>query len=124
MYVALNKEFNFDYDPCPSNPKFDGLSCSWKASNFINPPHKTQKLWIEKAYEESQLDKVCVLLLPSRTDTKVFHEMILPNATEIRFIKGRLHYDEHKNSALFPSMIVIFNKNKKEIGKIIGYDYR
>ena len=146
LYVALNKEFNFDFDPCPANPQFDGLNCKWKASNFINPPHKTQKLWIEKALYESQLEneeyllsdnkekwqaqnygwlyKICVLLLPARCDTKVFHEIILPCATEIRFIKGRLHYDENKNSALFPSMIVVFNKNKKEIGKIIGYDYR
>ena len=70
------------------------------------------------------LYKICVMLLPSRTDTRIFHDMILPNATEIRFLKGRLHYDEHKNSALFPSMIVVFNKNLDFKGKIIGYDYR
>ena len=146
LYAALNKEFKFDFDPCPIDAKFDGLNHKWKTSNFINPPHKTQKLWIEKAYDVSQclnedyllsdnkdkfmaksfgwLYKICVMLLPSRTDTRIFHDMILPNATEIRFLKGRLHYDEHKNSALFPSMIVVFNKNLDFKGKIIGYDYR
>ena len=136
LYVALNNEFKFDFDPCPIDAKFNGLTHEWKNSNFINPPHKTQRLWIEKAYHVSQLlnmrafdeerfiYKICVMLLPSRTDTKIFHDMILPNATEIRFLKGRLHYDEHKNSALFPSMIVVFNKNLDFKGKIIGYDYR
>ena len=140
LYAALNKEFKFDFDPCPIDAKFDGLNHKWKTSNFINPPHKTQKLWIEKAYDVSQclnedylvcglhvgewLYKICVMLLPARTDTRIFHDMILPNATEIRFLKGRLHYDEHKNSALFPSMIVVFNKNLDFKGKIIGYDYR
>jgi len=137
LYAALDKEFHFDFDPCPIDAKFDGLNHKWNTCNFINPPHKTQKLWIEKAYDVSQClnenltvagyvihYKICVLLLPARTDTRIFHDMILPNATEIRFLKGRLHYDEHKNSALFPSMIVVFNKNLDFKGKIIGYDYR
>ncbi len=50
-----------------------------------------------------------ILLLPARTDTKIFHEIILPNAKEIRFIEGRLKFQQYKNSAPFPSMIVIFN---------------
>ena len=69
--------------------------------------------------------KKTVMLLPARTDTKIFHEYILPFAYEIRFIKGRLHYDEHKNSALFPSMIVIFNGMQICHGAYIeSYDYR
>ena len=90
VYENLDKEFNFDFDPCPTDPKFDGLKMiSWKESNFINPPFRTQRLWIKKAYEESLKNKICVMLLPSRTDTKIFHEIILPFAKEIRFIKGR-----------------------------------
>jgi len=48
-----------------------------------------------------------VCLIPSRTDTKYWHEFIFPNA-EIRFLKGRLKFGGHKNSAPFPSAIVIF----------------
>ena len=135
LYKKLNDEFHFDFDPCPSNAKFNGLIINWKNRNFINPPHKTQNFWVNKAYLESTKSiqkvkgfpykrKICVMLLPARPDVKIFHEVIIPYAYEVRFIKGRLKYDEHKNSALFPSMIVVFNKNKKEIGKIIGYDYR
>jgi len=49
-----------------------------------------------------------LLGLPSRTDTKIFHEIILPFAKEIRFIKGRLKFEQYNNSAPFGSMIVVF----------------
>jgi hypothetical protein len=52
-----------------------------------------------------------VYLIPARTDTKWFHEMVLPNAKEIRFIKGRLKFGDAENSAPFPSMLVVFIKN-------------
>ena len=108
LYEKLDKEFNFDFDPCPTNPDFNGLEIEWKKYNFVNPQYNKQKLWIKKAYKESLKNKICVMLLPARTDTKIFHEIILPFAFEIRFIKGRLKFQQYKNSAPFPSMIVIF----------------
>jgi len=126
LYEKLDKEFKFKFDPCPTNADFDGLKLkNWFKCNFVNPPHKTQNLWIWKAIDEMRKGKKTVMLLPARTDTKIFHEYILPFAYEIRFIKGRLHYDEHKNSALFPSMIVIFNGMQICHGAYIeSYDYR
>jgi hypothetical protein len=47
-----------------------------------------------------------------RTDTKWFHDYIYGHA-EIRFLKGRLKFVGAKNSAPFPSMIVIFNPRGK-----------
>ena len=111
LYDILNKEFNFDFDPCPENPTFNGLLCNWKQSNFINPPYNQQKAWVVKAYLESLNDKICVMLLPARTDTKLFHELIIKKAHEIRFIKGRLQFGGYTNSAPFPSMIVIFKND-------------
>ena len=106
--------------PWLANANLDGLKLkNWKKCNFVNPPHKTQNLWIKKAIEEASKARTCVMLLPARTDTKIFHEHICPYAYEIRFIKGRLHYDEYKNSALFPSMIVIFWCNSDNPLKII-----
>jgi len=55
---------------------------------------------------------VVVCLLPARTDTKYFHEYIYGKA-EIRFIKGRLKFGNAKNSAPFPSMVVIFRSSDK-----------
>jgi hypothetical protein len=114
VYENLNKEFNFDFDPCPNaglTTLINGLTISWKKINFINPPFKTQRLWIKKAYEESLKGKTCVMLLPARTDTRIFHDIVLPFSKEIRFIKGRLKFEQYNNSAPFPSMIVIFNGN-------------
>ncbi|MCI9597895.1 MAG: hypothetical protein HFE75_11500 [Firmicutes bacterium] len=48
-----------------------------------------------------------VKLLPARTDARWFHGWIYGKA-EIRFIKGRLKFGDGKNSAPFPSMVVIY----------------
>ena len=127
LYEKLDKEFHFDFDPCPDNANFDGLKLkNWFKCNFVNPPHKTQNLWIKKAIKEADKGHKSVMLLPARTDSKIFHEFIFPLADEIRFIKGRLHYDEYKNSALFPSMIVIFLGNLRwnNLKIIRSYDWR
>lgn len=113
LYHELNKEFHFDFDPCPVNPKFDGLQIEWKKSNFVNPPYKTSKLWIKKAHEESLKGKRVVMLIPARTDTIAFHEYIY-NKTEIRFIKGRLCFNDKGKPAPFPSMIVIFKQQLED----------
>jgi len=112
FYEKLNKEFDFNFDPCPINPTFDGLSISWKERNFINPPYsrKLKEAFIRKAYEESKQGKLCVMLLPVSTSTKIFHEVILPHG-EIRFLHGRLKFSGLKTSGQHDSMIVIF-RNK------------
>ena len=75
LYRALDEMFHFDFDPCPSNPRFDGLSVEWGECNYVNPPYGTQiKHWIVKAWEESQKGKVVVMLIPSRTDIKYWHD--------------------------------------------------
>jgi site-specific DNA-methyltransferase (adenine-specific) len=106
----LDIEFDFDMDPCPVNSTFDGLQVQWWGErNFINPPYKDVAEWIKKGYEESLKGKLCVFLVAARTDTRWFHNIVLPYAKEIRFIKGRLKFSGSKNSAPFPSMIVIFD---------------
>jgi hypothetical protein len=108
LYQALDSEFRFDYDPCPTKPKIDGLKSDWGNVNFVNPPYgKAIEKWIQKGFEENSKGKIVVFLLPSRTDTRWWHDFIM-KATEIRFIKGRLKFDDRKNSAPFPSAIVVF----------------
>ena len=117
LYNMLDNEFHFDFDPCPTLTDFihlapfDGLTISWKKSNYCNPPYNNQTAWVEKAYNESLKNKTCVMLLPARTDTKLFHDFIFKKAQEIRFIKGRLRFKQYTNSAPFPSMIVIFKND-------------
>ena len=118
LFDELNKEFNFTLDPCATDEnhkcskyytiKQNGLLQDWtKDAVFCNPPYGREiGKWVKKAYESKRSNPI-VMLLPARTDTKWFHEYIY-NYAEIRFIKGRLKFGDCKNSAPFPSMIVIF----------------
>lgn len=120
FFNKLNSEFNFNLDPCASDlnhkcdnyftEEQDGLKQNWQGKTvFCNPPYGRQiNKWVEKCYKESRQDNTTVvMLIPARTDTKYFHEYIYGKA-EIRFIKGRLKFGECKNSAPFPSMVVIY----------------
>jgi site-specific DNA-methyltransferase (adenine-specific) len=95
----------------------DALSMNWCAlfvdvkNHFmwLNPPYSNIKDWVKKCYEENLRGAKIVLLIPARTDTKYFHQYIYHNVNaEIRFIKGRLKFSDSKNSAPFPSMVVVF----------------
>lgn len=110
VYNELDKRFNFNDDPCPlnNNDGIDGLQRSWGKSTFVNPPYSRLRDWCKKAYEESQKGKVVVMLIPSRTDTRAWHDYCM-KADEIIFIKGRLKFGNAKNSAPFPSAIIIFD---------------
>lgn len=120
-YQELNEEFNFDFDPCPLNhdlTKWSGLEIDWGQRNFINPPYSRnlKEAFILKAIEESKKGKLCVMLLPVSTSTKIFHDHILPNKKEIRFIKGRLKFRGYNSKGDFvenkapmhDQMLVIF----------------
>jgi len=108
LYKELDTEFCFTHDPCPANPQFDGLKEEWGDVNFVNPPYGRElPKWLKKGHEEHLKGKTVVFLVPSRTDTVWWHTYCM-QATEIRFIKGRLRFDEHKNSAPFPSAVIIF----------------
>lgn len=81
LMADLQEEFNFDFDPCPF-PKpddFDGLTCEWGDSNYVNPPFgsimhqgpndkkpkkKGPTAWARKAIEESKKGKKVVLVYP------------------------------------------------------------
>lgn len=123
FYDKLDQEFKFDFDPCPLNLEKitndnDGLLIEWGNSNYINPPYSRdlKEKFVIKAIEESNKGKLCVMLLPVSTSTKLFHNHILPNAKEIRFIKGRIKFlgtntkgEYVTNKApMHDSMIVVF----------------
>lgn len=108
FYKALDAEFHFDFDPCPLNG-LGGLDNEWGKVNFVNPPYSKIAVWIRKSYEEARKGKTVVLLMPSRTDTRYWHDYIM-KAQEIRFIKGRLKFGNAKTNAPFPSCIVIFKR--------------
>lgn len=109
VYNALNTEFGFRFDPCPIDNQgfWDSLAIPWEFPAFCNPPYSDIGAWVKKAWGESARGTV-VLLIPSRTDTRWWHDYVM-KAKEIRFIKGRLKFGDAKNSAPFPSCIVVFH---------------
>lgn len=107
VYQTLDAEFGFDFDPCPEKPTADGLSIDWGAVNFVNPPYSEIEKWVRKGFSEYLSGKTVVLLIPSRTDTRWWHDCCM-KASEIRFIKGRLKFGGAKHNAPFPSVVVIF----------------
>ncbi len=107
VYNALDDEFQFDFDPCPAHPTFDGLAVEWGQRCFVNPPYKEIAKWMQKAYSEWASGSLVVMLIPSRTDTRWWHDFVM-KATEIRFIRGRLRFQGAKHNAPFPSAIIVF----------------
>jgi phage N-6-adenine-methyltransferase len=93
-------------------PEVDGLKQSWGgACCYMNPPYSENAKWMKKAWEESQKGATVVALVPARVDTRWWFDYAL-KATEIRFLKGRLKFSGSKNSAPFPSALVIFTPGK------------
>lgn len=88
--------------------QMDGLKQKWAGKCWMNPPYGRHiQRWVKKAYDESHKGCLVVALLPARTDTKWFHDYCLKG--KIKFLRGRLKFGEAKNSAPFPSMIVVFD---------------
>lgn len=122
FFDKLNSEFGFTLDPCADEnnhkcekyftKEIDGLSKCWDGERvFCNPPYgRGIGSWVRKCYLHSKVrNGIAVMLIPARTDTKWFHEYIYNKSNvEVRFLKGRLKFGGSKNSAPFPSMVVIF----------------
>ena len=121
-------ELKFDMDACASldSKKVDffysedtnSLVQRWHGSVWCNPPYskKLKRQFVEKAINEchDQNVQVIVMLIPARTDTKLFHDVILKNAKSIYFIKGRINFILDGNTysgSTTASMLVFFTPN-------------
>ena len=117
FFDRLDAEFGFDLDVCasPENAKCtiyftkedDGLSRDCTAVVWLNPPYGREiGRWLRKANESVKDNGATVVcLVPARTDTNWWHEYVIKH--EVRFVRGRLKFGNAKNSAPFPSAVVI-----------------
>lgn len=141
FFDALDTEFSFALDVAATkeNTKCasylgidglyeDGLTASWRdalrkvedgtrrAACWMNPPYSQCRAFIKKAALEAfYFGITTVALVPSRTDTRWWHEHIWDVSThnyrpgvEVRFVKGRLKFGNSQSSAPFPSVVVVF----------------
>jgi hypothetical protein len=113
-YEELNREFGFTFDPCPLMSSDDGRKVTWTGRVFCNPPYSRISEFLKKGlFHLANGDcELLVYLIPARTDTAWFHDYCMK--AEIRFLRGRLKFGGSKNSAPFPSMVVIFREWRME----------
>lgn len=123
FFDMLDQEFGFDLDVCATEenakrqryftPEMDGLAQIWDGVCWCNPPYGREVgKWVRKAWLAAEDGATVVMLLPARTDTAWFHDYIYNRTdVEIRFLRGRLKFGGNKNSAPFPSMVVVFRRN-------------
>lgn len=118
FFDELDREFHFTLDAAAdeTNHKCEvyydkahsGLDNPWGEVTYCNPPYGREiGKWVAKAYREAQNGLTVVMLLPARTDTAWFHDYIYGKA-EIRFIRGRLYFNDGNGRAPFPSMVVVY----------------
>lgn len=108
VYQVLDSEFQFDHDPCPANwdGKVDGLTSDWGVqTTSIHLTDVNYRNGLKKATKNGGKAKQSCFY-----DTRWWHDYCM-KATEIRYIKGRLKFDDQPNPAPFPSAIVIFKGN-------------
>lgn len=119
FFDKCNAEFGpLDLDVCATAenakcPRYftkadDGLAQVWSGRVWMNPPYGREiGAWMAKAWRSSQAGALVVCLVPARTDTAWWHDYAAKGA--VRFIRGRLKFGGHKNSAPSPSALVVFS---------------
>lgn len=130
LFRALDEEFAFDLDcaataanaKCdqwlgPGGMAEDALTFGWGAdvTCFLNPPYSKCREFMTKAAHEAGLGSIVVCLVPSRTDTRWWHECVWDRerhqprpGVEVRFLKGRLRFGGAPAGAPFPSVVIVF----------------
>ncbi len=95
IYNPLNKEFNFNFDPCPYPYQRDGIDIEWGTSNWVNPPFRTKDAmnghgptaFVRKAIEEHKKGKTCVIIAPVQS----YVNLLLEAGAELRPV-GRVKW--------------------------------
>ena len=119
FFKKYDDVYKFETDVCATDDnakcakyyteEMDGLSQEWRGVCWMNPPYgRTIGKWMKKAYESSLSGATVVCLVPARTDTNWWHDYAMKG--DIEFIRGRLKFGGSKNSAPFPSAVVVFKQ--------------
>ena len=129
VFLPLQEEFGFTLDAAASweNKKCEtffsakSLALPWRSEGakapvvWLNPPYSQCHAFLSKAALEREAGCTVVCLVPSRTDTRWWHDVVWDTTqhcarpgVSIRFAKGRIKFKGALNSAPFPSSILVF----------------
>ncbi len=119
LFEKVDSIFHFTRDVCASaeNTKCKEFwsiedSCldkEWDGVNWMNPPFKNMKQFIQKAYDE-RYNAVTVCLIPARTNTNWWHELCMKG--EIYFICGRPVFKGCTYGLPQPLALVVFGRGE------------
>lgn len=139
LYAVLDAEFHFELDAAansdnakcarwygPGGVADNALSLAWTndagkaCAVWLNPPYSQGRAFMARAAREAATTgSTVVCLVPSRTDTRWWHEHVWDasehqprSGVSVRFLRGRLKFGGATAGAPFPSVIVIFNPYK------------
>lgn len=94
----------------------DGLAIDWSLRSsgdyWCNPPYSNVAAWAEKCSKMATRRRQACLLVPSRTDTRWWHNWVMGKAAHVYLIKGRVKFDNGSGSsqgAPFPSAAIIYD---------------
>jgi phage N-6-adenine-methyltransferase len=84
----------------------NGLTQPWQGRVWLHPPYgRVIGKWLDKLCAEYETGDVtaAIALLPARTDTQWWQHL---TKYPMCFIRGRLRFGTHTNSAPFPSAVI------------------
>lgn len=106
----------------------DGLAQSWNGYGlvYVNKPYSQLRAWLAKCDRESQCGAEIIALVPSRTDTRAFHQLKHPSRAA--FWRGRLTFGGAPNCAPFASTLFYwgpqgrkFTQTFKTLAKVVTW---
>lgn len=123
------------FDPCPPDPKINGLLIDWEKYTYVNPPYSEPEQpckpnckkkicsqrgfcldeyrpgqidWIKKSIEQSKKGCNVFMLIPSDTSTVIWNDYVMKYASKIYFVKGRIKFVGAKGMPKFGNALVQF----------------
>lgn len=135
FFARLDREFHFTLDVCATrksrkcerffSAEQNALKRRWKGTCWMNPPYgKTIGLWLKMALTQSRLGATVVSLIPARTDTAWWQDVVM-RAAEIRLVRGRLRFVGASAPAPFPSAVAIFRPGASaRRPRVVAWDWR
>lgn len=121
LWKPLDDEFGFTLDVCATDenakcPRYytradDGLAQPWSGVCWMNPPYGREMVaWLKRANAEKANGVTTVALIPSRTNTGWWHDIVMPN--EVRFVRGRPKFGNADQGLPWPLAVVVFRSNE------------
>jgi phage N-6-adenine-methyltransferase len=120
LWKPLHDEFGFTLDVCATDENAkcsryytrhdDGLVQPWSGVCWMNPPYGREMVaWLKRAESEKANGVTTVALIPSRTNTGWWHDIVMPN--EVRFVRGRPKFGNADQGLPWPLAVVVFRSN-------------